>query len=353
VSATAEEGYVKDKTGTARPLSAVSMDKTLADYFQNEALRVDPATGKVSGMYVSNPRQMIEDARKRLGLDRPLTEWDTIDPVSKKPVRAMVSASTYDDLVKDTINSAYRDEENAAQAARTDINNQRQAVYQSIAKYAEEAHVPYQAIQDHIAGKPVDPQYAQAIKQFDEAQAATMAGLAALGPFAALNAFGKVATEWGLAPKERLQFVRDMATYARKNNPDIPIPSNPNFLERWFDLDDRYHFSAGASAQPTGFGPGGMVGTGAATGPDAGGAMMGGQAIAGATGDDVQRALGPAAEGMISMALQMNPAEREHYLNQAGGASGFTVDGKPFFLTPDIINYIREQVRLRSQTPTK
>lgn len=333
----AGQGIAKDLSGSgeARPLGQINSDDLLADFMQNELLRKDPITGQVTGILVNNPRQALEDARNKLGLDRPLTEMD-IDGR-----RILVSSETYDQIFRDTVQDSLIEGRARRADERGEARAGREAYTNAAIRLSEETKLPVDIAQRILNGdtQGIDPKYAVLVKNVQDSQDAHYAALAATKPFAALGAFAETAKAWGIDGAERLAFITSMAKAAHDKNPDIPIPINPGFISRFLNFQDRYQFSGGQANAPQGFGPAGTIGSGQRP-----------VGVPGAVQADFQRALPAAAEGIIELATKMNPDSADYYLNHLSQIPMIGADGQPLIVTPDMIDYMRQQIAAK-RTP--
>lgn len=339
----AREGIMADLSGQAgRTIPGAQLQETADRFALNEVFRMDPTTGKATGMLVTDPTQGMRMLFAKAGLPEPLTQFDAMRPDGTIG-RVRVPMETYAGIVRDL----------AQGAISKDVN------YASIlagagVKLATDTGIPL-AVAGQMINDPTsitDPKWTGMARSIATAK---QAALVSLENFPAMNLFKDaielaklMGTEEGRMFDESVKLYNGMIDGAARSG---LLPGRLSRITDRGALEDIFRtitMQGFGSNFPAGNLPnmGGTLIPGNPFGPMPGGTSIVNDMPAGSTMGTVQQALPAALELYANSLRGLSPEQVEASLNASKGQS--FVDertGEAIIVNDQIIKYIRTRLQ--------
>ena len=215
----------REATGIAGDTPEGAQTRTLLDRaVANELIRIDPTTGQVSGMVVSNPSHFMRVAFEENGLEPPPVEFD--DPLTGE--RVFVTQDVWDDLYTSFVAQQISQENNAAST----INQAAQSLTQSTG-------MPLDLAVGFVTGdlsnfdQELVQRYAPILEGTRRVQIAAVSTLMATSP-TFKNFVDIIATvgQLGIPEKDRSEVVTALSDVLSRVSPNVIVPRDVSSIER-------------------------------------------------------------------------------------------------------------------------
>lgn len=329
-TAAAGEGIAANLSGeTGRPLGQITTESMLADLTQNEFLRIDPTTGEVSGLLVSDPRQSRESAFASIGLPAPRNEYDI------NGQRVFLTSQVWDEIYKAQITSALQKDEDAARISA-----------QTAADIAEKHGLPLVVAQSLVTGdlQNLPEAWRQVANDVQNTNLAVIKTLSQFAPFMAIEHASAIANGMKLDPEDVAPAIESILEIAAKRHPSMVIPRNLGFWKRALSiLPGGTPWGIGTQVAPGFSNTNEAIGYGQGLPPAF---ELGG----GVTSQDAMNAMPVFAQQMVELLSGLPPAQQALELADMA-KTGMITSGNGFIaIDPATINTIREELRRRQST---